>query len=169
VSCASVLERVLLRHRLALGLLSLLGASAGHASPSTCGRVRADIATLRSAVKMYQIDHDGQLPHNGLHVLVSSGLIDSPIALVDPWGGSYVLVSRGDDFEVVTSGPDHLHGTADDFSGPLSLQCPPWPAPNSNRRLIVVTLSALTALSVGLGGRALARRRTVRLPRTTLN
>jgi hypothetical protein len=79
------------------------------------------------------------------------------------------LISRGDDFEIVTAGPDHLRGTADDFSSPFSAQCPSWPALNPTRRVVAITLAALTALMVGLGGWALARRRTERPPRTALN
>ena len=138
-----------------------------HPSYSFCDQVRDALGTLRSAVKLYEIDHDGHLPAD-LRVLKSSGVLDQAASLLDPWGSPYVLLANGDDFEVVTIGPDHVRGTRDDFSSSSPSPCPSWPSARSNRWLaLLVFTAAIAGISSLLA--LLSRRRPKRLPRTTLN
>ena len=152
---------------LARSLLLFLVAGHAHASISLCDRVGSDLRSLRSAVRLYQITHDGLLPHD-LNALVTSGALE-PRVPADPWGSPYALIAHGDDFELVTMGPDRLANTDDDFST-ASSHCPPWPAPDSNRKAVLIGILATFLVAVGLLGRNIVGRRHPAKPaRTTLN
>ena len=163
---AGVLCRVRLASWLAPSLLLFLLPGPVDASTSPCDRVRYDLGTLRFAVKTYQIDHDGP-PPTDLKVLVSSRVLDSPLP-TDPWGNPYVVTIRGDDFEIGTIGPDHLPNSADDFST-ASAECPQWPTSSLARQALLAGIIAGVVVGVALLGWALARRRPVRIPRTSVN
>ena len=153
-----------------LALAVVLVINTAEASQSLCDQVRSDLSTLRSAVRIYQIEHNGQLPPGeGLQVLNSSGVLDSPSLLLDPWGGPYLLVVEGDDFEIITEGPDHVRGSADDLSSSSLGPCPPWPKPHSNRWLAMPALLMAAISAVGLLTWFLARSRVPKPPRTGLN
>ncbi len=102
-------------------------------------------------------------------MLKTSGFVDpdSPL-LVDPWGSRYILVPRGDDFEIATLGPDRVSGTADDFSSASARPCPPWSIPRPKRWVLLLLLPS-PAVLLGLVVFLFVRLRPPRIPRTSLN
>lgn len=163
-----VLTRVRLRSGIAACLPVLLLATWAHASTSLCGQVRTNLRMLRAAVRTYQLDHDERIPTDGVEGLVAAGLIDPASPRIDPWGNPYVILATANDVTVTTVGPDHDLGTADDFST-ASSTCPSWPSPDSTLRLRLAAIGTVAALGVAFWGWSLARRRSAKRPRTSVN
>lgn len=73
---------------------------------------KTEVKTLANAIDLYRIKK-GSLP-DGLAQLVPNEVRE---LRKDPWQMEYVLVkSGGDDFEVISYGPDKSQGGADDIS-----------------------------------------------------
>ncbi len=79
----------------------------------------ADLVTIRNAMEMYRVDHNGQLPKD-LKELVKSGVLSGNQPLKDPWGNEYDSKVVGDHFYIISAGPDGIKGTADDQTIDLS-------------------------------------------------
>ena len=75
----------------------------------------ADLSTIRNAIEMYRIDHNGQIP-NDLKELVKSGALGGNQSLKDPWGTEYDSQRIGNQFIIISAGLDKVKGTADDQS-----------------------------------------------------
>ena len=73
----------------------------------------ADLSTIRNAIEMYRVDHNGQLPNN-LNDLIKDNDLSGNQSLKDPWGSDYDSKVVGDQFFIISAGPDKVMGTADD-------------------------------------------------------
>ena len=85
----------------------------------------ADLSTIRNALELYRMDHNGQLPSD-LNELVKSGALSGNTPLKDPWGTDYDSKVVGDKFYIISAGPDKVKGTDDDqtidITAPLTPQ-----------------------------------------------
>ena len=72
---------------------------------------KTETKTLSNAVDLYQVKKQ-QLPET-LDALVPSEIRE---IRKDPWGSAYVLVKSGENFEVISYGPDKSQGGGDDIS-----------------------------------------------------
>ena len=118
-------------------VLGILGVIMAMVVPKVLGRqkyanidaTRVSIGGLSQALKLYSLDHAGDLPSaaDGLNVLLKKParqdaswkgpyLENEPR---DAWGQPLVYVYPGkhnaDSFDVVSPGPDHVPGTVDDI------------------------------------------------------
>ena len=73
----------------------------------------ADLYTIRNAIEMYRVDHSGQLPKD-LKQLIASGDLSGNQSLKDPWGTEYDSKVVGNQFFIISAGPDKVKGTDDD-------------------------------------------------------
>lgn len=150
-----------------LVMMAMSWPSTAFARTSVCQGVKSELRSIRMGARMYQVEHDAELPPS-LRDLVASGVLDPAQRLSDPWGSPYVIVQHDDGFEVATLGPDRVRGTADDFSSKIGSPCPPLPGPSPYRgvllALLLAAVTGLVALPIWF-----ATRKKVRAPRTTLN
>jgi general secretion pathway protein G len=117
-------------------VLAILLVIAGLVVPKLSGRqksanidaTRISIEGLQQAIKLYEIDHEGEAPMtaDGLTVLTQSTkndpdwrgpYLDKPP--VDAWGEEFQYRRPGtrnsSEFDIVSAGPDHVFGTEDDI------------------------------------------------------
>lgn len=117
-------------------VLAILLVIAGLVVPKLSGRQKAanvdatriSIEGLKQAVKLYEIDHEGEAPttSDGLAVLTKSTkndpnwrgpYLEKPP--VDAWGKPFQYRRPGTngtrDFDIVSAGPDHVFGNEDDI------------------------------------------------------
>ena len=117
-------------------VLAILGVVMAMVMPRLMGRqqhanadaTKISIAGLSQALKLYSLDHSGNLPKSaeGLNVLMSNPgndnqwrgpyLDDEP---TDAWGSQFEYHYPGkknaDSFDIVSPGPDRVMGTNDDI------------------------------------------------------
>lgn len=118
-------------------VLGILGVIMAMVVPKVLGRqkyasidaTRVSIGGLSQALKLYSLDHGGDLPSasDGLSVLLKQPgrpdaswkgpyLEKQPL---DAWGQPLIYVFPGkrnpENFDVSSAGPDHVHGTEDDI------------------------------------------------------
>ena len=80
---------------------------------------KAGVAVVEQAISAYQMEN-GKLPES-LQNLLDKGpmsgtpFLSKPENLKDPWGMDYQYTKQGDDFTVVSAGPDKSYGSADDI------------------------------------------------------
>lgn len=118
-------------------VLGILGVIMAMVVPKVLGRqkyanidaTRVSIGGLSQALKLYSLDHAGDLPSaaEGLNVLLKQPARQDaswkgPYLEKEPrdaWGQPLVYVSPGkhnaDSFDIVSAGPDHISGTVDDI------------------------------------------------------
>lgn len=128
--CGFTLMEVLL-------VLGILGVIMSMVVPKVLGRqkyanidaTRISIAGLSQALKLYALDHAGELPSasDGLTVLLRRPARPDPLwkgpyleqEPRDAWGQPLVYACPGkrnmDSFDISSAGPDHIHGSADDI------------------------------------------------------
>ena len=100
-------------------VLVILGMIAGAIGWNVMGNLKdasmrtagLDVKAIANAVEMYQVKHS-KLPES-LEALVPSELRE---IRKDPWQNAYVYVKSGENFEVVSYGPDKVSGGGDDIS-----------------------------------------------------
>ena len=119
-------------------VLAILGVIAGLAVPRLMGRqnhanidaTRLTIKGVEQALKIYAIDHLGALPssQSGLQALLTAPSSNSrhwrgpylDSLPKDAWGRALTFTAPGklhpQGYDIVSSGPDGLFGTADDIS-----------------------------------------------------
>lgn len=73
-----------------------------------------DLSTIRNAIEMYRVDHNGQLPKDLKELVKAGELSANNNALKDPWGNEYDSKVVGDHFYIISAGPDGVKGTEDD-------------------------------------------------------
>ena len=107
----------------------IIGILAAIAVPRLGGRVgqsqiaaaRAGVGAIGTAIDLYETDN-GKLPES-LQNLVTKGsepnwngpYIRKAEGLKDPWGTEYQYTKQGEDFTVVSAGPDKSFGSSDDI------------------------------------------------------
>jgi general secretion pathway protein G len=97
----------------------------GNAEKARVIRAKADIVSLNTAIKTYEIQN-GTFPTNeqGLTALIANPgsspnwtkLLDRATVPVDPWGHPYIYhcpSANGTDFDLYSLGPDGVDGAAD--------------------------------------------------------
>ena len=87
----------------------------GEASSSPCERAKMQLEVLSSQLELYRAAH-GKYPASEVWVeaLKHEGLMDSKETVRDPWGNRYEYLQRGDDYDLLSTGPDGKRGTTDD-------------------------------------------------------
>jgi len=78
-------------------------------------RAKHDIQTYNSAVDLYMIDHNDQLP-NSLNQLQGGERDYVKKVANDPWGNPYVYEKQDKKYRIFSRGPDGQASTADDVA-----------------------------------------------------
>ena len=88
-------------------------------------KVRTQIGDIEQAVQVYAMHHNGKLPAS-LDNLIQGTENSPPLLnkedLIDPWGEPFLYEREGRQYVIMSSGPDRIMGTKDDFyDGSLTL------------------------------------------------
>jgi general secretion pathway protein G len=100
----------------------------GHLEKAKITKAQADLSTLKQSLNTFYIDN-GRFPTTGegLQALIANPgnlpkwekSLDKDTLPMDPWDHPYIYRcpsnTPGDDFDVLSSGPDGQEGTADDI------------------------------------------------------
>lgn len=82
-------------------------------------RAKSDISVYETAIDMYALDHQDQLPKS-LNELVSGDKKYVKLIKKDPWGNPYVYVNPGKKnqggYDLSSHGPDKIPNNADDIN-----------------------------------------------------
>ncbi len=71
-----------------------------------------DVAGIRTAAGMWLAQGHDECP--AVSDLIEEGILDRHTRREDPWGQAFVVECDAGDVEVISVGPDHELGTADD-------------------------------------------------------
>jgi general secretion pathway protein G len=100
----------------------------GHLEKAKITKAQADLSTLKQSLNTFYIDN-GRFPTTGegLQALITNPsnlpkwekALDKDTLPMDPWDKAYIYRcpsnTPGDDFDVLSAGPDGQEGTADDI------------------------------------------------------
>jgi len=114
-------------------IISILASIVGVAAVRRIGQAKvtkaqAELATLKQAITAFNVDN-GRVPTSseGLNALITKPdesldnwekTLDTDTVPLDPWGHAYIYRSpgsNGNDYDLLSSGPDGQEGTSDDI------------------------------------------------------
>jgi prepilin-type N-terminal cleavage/methylation domain-containing protein len=103
-----------------VAILAMISAATAYALSGVVPKTKiknahADARTVRNAVKMWWLEHDG-CPT--VQQLVADEALDHDTTGKDPWGSPWALECKSHDVVVTSLGPDRQPGTPDDIRIP---------------------------------------------------